>query len=123
MKPVVVAVVVALGLSSTVLASSLTTEPFPGVVVGAGSAFCFAENLGTSTDTVTLNMINDGGAILDSTTQFVGPGASIVGGMINPAVPFQIPVYCSFAFKGRFKGSFAYVGPSGTPIVVIPATK
>ena len=122
MKLVVVAGLVLLGLRSAALASvPITTAPFPSGGLTEGTAVCAATNIGTATDTVTLQVFDLSGTMLTSTTVSANPGITVQTDPV-PLLDWS-PAYCSFSFNGKFKGSFDYVAPSGTPIVVIPATK
>jgi hypothetical protein len=123
LKQIVVAGLVVSGLVGTALASSpLTTAPFPGFAVTTGAADCIATNIGTTTGTASISMIDRIGTVLASATNVtVGAGATVDGGAVLLAT--STATFCEFTFKGKFKGSFVYLGPSSTPLVVIPATK
>lgn len=121
-RSLVIAIVLLLATAAGAqAAATLTTAPFPGTDINAGSARCLVTNAGTKPGSVTMELI-EYGVVLDTTGPLtVSPGGTAQG--VAADLSGSSPSTCRITVpsKSRFRGSFAYFNGGGVPPTVIPA--
>jgi hypothetical protein len=111
-----------LGLAPTVAAAgTLTTPPFPGIVIGTGSIVCTATNVGTSDAVVTYEIFNDYGDVLSTLPDFVLPPGRTYPGAVA-SLSNTSASFCRFTVQGKVRASLSHV-VNGSVAMVVPAGK
>ena len=121
MKSSVAAFLLLVGTAAGARAAvTLTTAPFPGGNIAAGSARCLVTNAGTKAGTVTLMLVADGAVLQTDGPLTLPPGETAEGTEVS-LVTFA-PTTCRITVpsKATFRGSFAFTNDDAPP-TVIPA--
>jgi hypothetical protein len=102
-------------------AGSLSTSPFPGDALFSGFVHCSAVNVGNNPAELTEMALRNpsGTAIATLGPVTVEPGHQVRTDERDLSLTSS--AFCTFQFKGKFKGSHVY--RNGTEVEIIPATK
>lgn len=111
-----------LGFQATAtIAATLTTPPFPGLIVSAGQVVCSATNLGSSDAFVTYELLDDYGFVLSSNKNFILPPGRTYAA-VGASLSNTSASVCRFTYGGgKIRASLNWIGAGA--VTVIPATK